>query len=103
MPVRFTSWRRPGRFTPPRAAGLRAGAVRLNTGGVMDWHSTREREELLVMLEGRVQLELRLSHRTSRVLLRVGACAWLPPHTLHRVVNRSAVSARYVYVTGRAG
>ena len=69
----------------------------------MDWHSTREREELLVMLEGRVQLELRLSRRTSQVPLRAGECAWLPPHTLHRVVNRSAVPARYVYVTGRAG
>ena len=64
----------------------------------MDWHSTKEREELLVMLEGRVQLEL----QTSRMSLRAGQCAWLPPRTLHRVVNRSTTPARYVYVTGRA-
>ena len=102
MRVRPVSCRRPGRLTPPQATGVRASAVRLSAGSVMDWHSTKEREELLVMLEGRVRLEL-CSQRQRSLSLRAGQCAWLPSQTLHRVVNRSAVSARYVYVTARAG
>ena len=101
MRIRAVSCRRPGRLTPPQAVGLRAGAVTLPTGGVMDWHSTLGREELLVMLEGRVRLQVRSPRRTSQVPLRAGQCAWLPPRTAHRVVNRSATSARYVYVTTR--
>lgn len=99
--IQRASSKRPGRVTPPQAVGLRAGAVRLGAGRVMDWHSTREREELLVMLEGRVRLELDPSRRVSRVPLRAGECAWLPPQTMHRVVNRSMTAARYVYVTAR--
>ena len=74
----------------------------LPTGGVMDWHSTLGREELLVMIEGRVRLQVRAPRRTRQVPLRAGQCAWLPPRTAHRVVNPSAVLARYVYVTARA-
>ena len=68
----------------------------------MDWHSTLGREELLVMLEGRVWLQVRFSRRVSQVPLRAGQCAWLPPQTAHRVVNHSAASACYVYVTAKA-
>ncbi|MBI2104740.1 MAG: hypothetical protein HYT90_04050 [Candidatus Omnitrophica bacterium] len=106
---------------------LRAGAVRLKPGGAMEWHSTRSREELLVLLAGQVGLETEGSrHRPStrvarsgrpraralrprpgpasrgrvrRVALRAGQCAWIPPRTVHRVVNRSAASAWYLYVT----
>ena len=102
MRVHPISCRRPGRLTPPQAVGLRAGVVTLPTGGVMDWHSTLGKEELLVMLEGRVRLQVRAPRRTRQVPLRAGQCAWLPPRTAHRVVNHSAASARYVYVTAKA-
>jgi mannose-6-phosphate isomerase-like protein (cupin superfamily) len=67
---------------------------------VMDWHSTRTREELLMALAGQVHVEVRASlRRVRRVVLKTGQCAFLAPHTLHRVINRSTAKASYLYVT----
>jgi len=83
---------------------LRAGAVRLKAGAAMGWHSTRSREELLILLAGRADLEAESpAHRVRRVTLRAGQCAWLAPRTVHRVVNRSALAASYLYVTAPCG
>jgi len=78
---------------------LKAGSVRLGPGEIMAWHSTRDRQELLIMLSGRVRVDTRRSARRARRLaLRAGQCALLPPRTLHQVVNRSNVDASYLYV-----
>lgn len=91
-----------GRLVPRRPRGLRAGAVTLRPGGVMDWHSTQRREELLVVLDGRLALEVHASkHQVQRLPLRRGQCAFLCSRTVHRVVNRSNTPARYVYVTAQ--
>ncbi len=97
--VRVISSRRPGRLVPRGARGLRAGVVVLKPGGIMEWHSTRSREELLIMLAGRVQVEVEGRSGCERVGLTAGACAQLPQRTRHRIVNRSGRIARYVYVT----
>ena len=78
---------------------MRAGIVVLKPGGIMAWHSTRSREELLIMLTGRVQVEVEGRSGHQRVGLSAGACARLPQRTRHRIVNRSTATARYVYVT----
>ena len=79
---------------------MRAGVVVLKPGEIMEWHSTRAREELLIMLAGRVQVEVEGRVGCQHVGLNVGACARLPQRTRHRIVNRStAAAARYVYVT----
>ena len=66
----------------------------------MEWHTTGVREELLVILAGRVVLELQPSSSRRRVVsLGEGQCAFLPQATMHRVVNRSTHPARYLYVT----
>ena len=95
------SWVKPGRLVPPSAKRLRSRSIRLAPGQEMPWHSTDRREELLVMLEGVVDLERRMSiaSRTLRVSLRAGHCAYLPSGTPHRLVNRSRRRARYLYVT----
>ena len=98
--IQVVSYRRPGPLTPRRAGRLRAGAVRLTPGASMDWHSTRSREELLVLLAGRVELEVEGSrHRVRRMALRPGRCAWIAPRTVHRVINRTRAIARYLYIT----
>jgi len=72
----------------------------LRRGDVMDWHSTHAREELLIVLASRVRLEVAVaSRRLRRFQLTTGQCAWLPAHTLHRVVNPFTATARYLYVT----
>ena len=98
--IRVTSFRKEGRVVPKRACGLRAGSVVLRPGGMMDWHSNGAREELLIALTGRVHLEAQTAlRRVRRVALSAGQCALLPNETRHRVVNRSTVEARYLYVT----
>lgn len=73
--------------------------MRLGPGEIMAWHSTRDRQELLIMLSGRVGLDTRRSARRARRLtLRAGQCVLLPTRTLHRVVNASKAGAHYVYV-----
>jgi mannose-6-phosphate isomerase-like protein (cupin superfamily) len=68
----------------------------------MPWHSTEDREELLIALAGRVHIEAEPSNGCSaRIILKAGECAWLPSRTPHTVHNRSRNTARYLYVTGR--
>ena len=101
--VHTASWRRAGRLVPRAAPGLRARAVILPRGGLMDWHSTERREELIIALAGTVALEvLGRSGRRTATRLGAGRCAFLGPATVHRVVNRSRAPARYLYVTAPA-
>ena len=66
----------------------------------MDWHSTKSREELLIALQGLVQVEVQRAQRTTRrIPLKNGACVLLPPHTRHRVVNTAKKPAHYLYIT----
>lgn len=101
--VRRRDVRRPGRVTPPWARGLRARTVRLPRKGRMDWHSTRGREELLVVLSGRVRLEVDTAGRRRRLVLASGTSAFLSRATDHCVVNTALGASLYLYVTGPAG
>jgi mannose-6-phosphate isomerase-like protein (cupin superfamily) len=101
--VLVSSLVRAGRLIPKRGRGLRASVVILPPGEVMEWHSTRGREELLVVLAGRVQVELQASpRRYIHRAVRVGQAAFVPRETRHRVLNCSRMPARYLYVTGSA-
>ncbi len=91
---------------PEEARVLRARAVTLRPGAAVEWHTTGEREELLVAVGGSVDVEAqddwpagRRGLRLRRVRLKAGSCLFLPQGTRHRVVNRSPRLARYLYVT----
>ena len=99
--MRLASLRKAGRVIPRRPRGLRAAVVTLAPGDVMEWHSTEEREELLIALGGRVAVDVDAASRGKRrVALASGHSLFLPHRTRHRVVNRSSSAARYLYVTG---
>ena len=83
---------------PAAAKHFRGRCVALAPDGVMDWHSTRDREEVLMVLEGVVIVEIQRARRT-RVRLAPSSCLFLPQHTAHRVINRTSVAARYLYLT----
>ena len=100
MSLRRGSFRRPGRLTPAEATNLRARAVRLAVGGIMGWHSTQRRQELLLVLQGPITLQIQLpSARTRTYQIAEGHYALVPPQTLHRVLNPGCCAAHYVYVT----
>ena len=92
------SWRRSGRLVPP-SARLRSRAMQLAPGNAIDWHSTKDREELLLVLSGVLSLEIETSGRTRVKRLRTGAAIYLPPQVMHRVRNESRQRLLYVYVT----
>ncbi len=70
----------------------------------MDWHSTGSREELLILIGGWADVEVRgRSGRVRQIELRRNRCLFVPRQTWHRVVNRSRGTAHYLYVTGAAG
>ena len=100
MRLRVGSSRQAGALVPRRQRGLRAAVVVLPAGGMMDWHSTRDREELLIVVRGIVRLETRTaSTRVRSRRLPAGSCVWLPPRVRHRLVNPTRQSARYIFVT----
>ena len=70
----------------------------------MAWHSTQRREELITVLAGRLWLETRGARsRARRRRVGKGQCAFIRAHTMHRLINATRATARYVYVTGSAG
>lgn len=95
-----TSYRTPGRLVPPRAERLRARSIVLAPGGVMPWHSTGRREELLLIIAGRLSLHIRRDRRIRSRQLHAGHAAFLPRATPHQLVNHAGTIARYVYITG---
>ena len=68
----------------------------------MDWHTTGRREELLIVLAGRVVVETRVVSRAQprRWPLSQGQSCYLPAQTEHQVLHVGARTARYIYVTG---
>ena len=101
--VHVRSLRRAGVAVPAGATGMRARVVILKPGEDMAWHSTQGREELLLVLQGSVQLEVQTSQRRAhRERLTVGQCAFVLSQVLHRTVNRSRNPIRYLYVTAPA-
>ena len=65
----------------------------------MPWHSTHEREELLIVVQGGVIAEVRRG-RVQRLALRAGDTLFLPRRTEHQVHNPGRRPAGYVYITG---
>ena len=92
----------PGRLVPRTAARLRSRSIRLAPGEQIEWHSTGAREELLIGLEGVVELERRDARNRTQGCMQLssGQSLFLPRRVWHRVANRSRRPARYLYVTG---
>ena len=102
--LRKARWDKPGRLiVAPTPGGLKARAVRLTAGSVMEWHSTGAREEFLLVMEGRCMVEARVASsaaRLRRLALSAGACAYLSRNVDHRVLQQGKDAVLYVYVTG---
>ncbi|MBI4354209.1 MAG: cupin domain-containing protein [Candidatus Omnitrophica bacterium] len=91
------SYRQPGRLIPPSARRLKSRSVRLSPGQEIGWHSTDDREELILVIRGAVSLQMR--DRRRSISLSAGRAVFIPAGAWHRVVNHSRRQAHYVYVT----
>jgi mannose-6-phosphate isomerase-like protein (cupin superfamily) len=90
----------PGR----QSLGLKAGRVHLECGQACGEHSTGAREEVLVFLAGHGEL---LTGADQKAGVGQGQVAYIPPQTLHNVINTGAEPLVYVFcvtpVSGHGG
>ena len=84
---------------PPEKVGVRSGAVMLLPGESIGQHSTRDNEEVIIVLEGEGELHIRDEPALPLGINRIGYC---PPDTVHDVVNTGTTPLRYLFVVSRA-
>lgn len=80
-------------FCPPETQRLKAGYVILQPGGKMKQHSTNNKEEILIILEGKATVITEEEKEIGK-----GECVFFPMQTMHEVVNNSKERVSYLYV-----
>ena len=84
---------------PPRTHTMRSGLVNLAPGRDVGLHSTEKNEEMLVILEGRGEVEL---EGFGRLMISAGRIAYVPPKTRHNVFNTGTGPLKYIFIVARA-
>ncbi len=78
------------------ALSLRSGCVVLAKGDEIGEHSTKEREEVLIVLEGKGELIL---GKGKKIRFEKGSALYVPPRTAHNVRNIGIKGLKYVFIT----
>ena len=78
--------------------GLAMGLVVIKKGDSVGIHNTGDREEILVVLQGKAQVNI----SGKRFMLKDGMMLYIPPNTLHNVGNTYTRLLKYLYVTAAA-
>jgi len=81
---------------PPQTIGFRSGLVILEKGKVMEEHSTKHNEEVLVILEGRGEAIFNKGH--SPILIQEGCILYIPPESIHSIKNTGRKALKYIYL-----
>lgn len=84
----------------PQTWGMRSGRVYLRPGKACGQHSTKNHEEVLVFLCGRGEL---LINENCSLKVGQGKVSYIPPNTLHDVINNGTEPLVYVYCVAPAG
>jgi mannose-6-phosphate isomerase-like protein (cupin superfamily) len=83
----------------PESYRMRAGLIVLAPGDSVGRHSTQQKEEVLVVLEGSGEM---VFGDGSKLPVHANSALYCPPETAHDVVNTGHAVLRYVYVVSRA-
>ncbi len=88
----------------PQTCGMRSGRVYLAPDQACGQHSTKDREELLVFLSGRGDLQI---GEKECFKVGTGKVSYIPPNTIHDVQNTGTEPLIYIYcvapVAGESG
>jgi mannose-6-phosphate isomerase-like protein (cupin superfamily) len=76
--------------------GIRAGCVVLKPGESIGKHSTKSKEEILVILKGRAEASC---GGNPPLTAEENYIIYIPPHTTHNVKNIGSGLLRYIYIT----
>lgn len=59
-------------------------------------HSTENKEEVLVFIEGKAKV---LIEKKKEHIIKAPSFVYIPPETLHNVINNSSEKLKYIYIT----
>ena len=76
--------------------GIKAGHVMLKQGEEIGEHSTNDREEALIILKGKGQLEI---NKRENLDFKDNAVLYIPPDTIHNVKNIGKGILEYIFIT----
>ena len=85
---------------PPSTVKMKSGLVSLKTGESVGVHSTENKEELIIVLEGEGEM---FFEDYDPVRLSRGNNAYCPPYTTHNILNNGDKILRYIYVVSILG
>ena len=80
---------------PSETACFRSGQVILKPGESVGEHSTDNKEEIIVVLEGKAEI---FSDKSPSISAEKDVVIYMPPHTMHNVKNIGAELLRYIYI-----
>jgi len=79
---------------------MRSGLVTLNSGESIGEHTTSGNEEMLIVISGKGEVDI--NKNESRFNIEKGKIAYVPPNTIHNVINKSKEDLKYIYVIAKA-
>ena len=81
------------------SCGMKSGRVYLEAGQACGQHSTEDREEVLVFLTGYGALKV---GQDQELNIGQGKIAYIPPRTLHNVINSGSAPLVYIFCVAPA-
>ena len=85
---------------PPSTVRMKSGFVSLKPDETVGVHSTDNKEELIIVIEGEGEM---VFEGYDSVRLARGITAYCPPYTTHNVINTGDKMLRYIYVVSVLG
>lgn len=79
---------------PPISNRLKAGCVVLKTGKDVGKHSTNNKEEVLVILQGKAKVVC----ENETINVEKGTLVFIPKNKKHNVINKSKEVLKYIYI-----
>ena len=79
----------------PQTRGLRSGKVTLLPGEDVGEHSTKDNEEVLVVLSGKGKV---VCKGVQSFTINTRTIGYIPPFTTHNVINTSEEPLEYIYI-----
>ncbi|MFH1441457.1 MAG: cupin domain-containing protein [Candidatus Omnitrophota bacterium] len=79
----------------PQTAGMRSGHVNLMQGEEIGEHSTDNKEEAIIILNGKAQV---LSEKSDPITAESECLIYIPANTKHNIKNIGQGVLQYVYV-----
>jgi quercetin dioxygenase-like cupin family protein len=87
----------------PATGSVSLAYAEIEPGGAIPWHADSAAEEIVLVLEGRVEVSLETYRSAETTPVDAGCAVCFPAGRAHRVHNPGPGSSRTVHIFGAAG